>query len=124
MSKKVLVDEIPSYLKELLEVFNKFNIQYSTDNVLKYIRVKVKIKEIYWHPFTILELSQGPKIIRLKVMWDKIEVHVVDVDRDISEVVLMPNDYQVKYLNGYLYINYRYFVLMKDMEVIDQYELK
>jgi len=124
MSKKVLVDEIPSYLKELLEVFDKFNIQYSTDNVLKYIRVKVKIKEIYWHPFTILELSQGPKIIRLKVMWDKIEVHIVDVDRDISEVVLMPNDYQVKYLNGYLYINYRYFVLMKDMEVIDQYELK
>ena len=124
MSKKVLVDEIPSYLKELLEVFDKFNIQYSTDNVLKYIRVKVKIKEIYWHPFTILELSQGPKIIRLKVMWDKIEVHVVDADRDISEVVLMPNDYQVKYLNGYLYINYRYFVLMKDMEVIDQYELK
>jgi hypothetical protein len=123
MPKKVLVDEIPSYLKELLEVFDKFNIQYSADNVLKYIRVRVKIRNIYWHPFTILELSQGSKIIRLKV-WSKIEVQIIDVDRDISEVVLIPNDYQVRYLNGYLYINYRYFVLMKEMGEIDLYELK
>ncbi|MCI4408459.1 MAG: hypothetical protein JHC26_05160, partial [Thermofilum sp.] len=123
--RKVIIDPVPYYIKELLDILDRFGIKYSIDDVLKSIKIKAKVEDIRWRLFTVLELTQGKsKLIQLKVGYTQIEITVADLEKDRSESVLMPNDYQVDYFKGYLYVKYKHLIKINETGSFDPLDLR